>query len=166
MHAATGKLLLEEYKDTLFRSKRLKGVDLLIYNLILGLIIDASCNDTYNSGGYLMSPNYPQQYEKDLDCRWTIKAPVENIITLTVSAFDTACSPECDNLYIYDGANSNGRLLTTLSGDDSMPFTSTGNTIYLKFSTDNNDNDYYSDYYFGDSAIGFKILVEAVGKDT
>ena len=147
-------------------TKILKCLDPQIYNLILGLIIDASCDDTYNSGGYLMSPNYPQQYEKNLDCRWTVKAPVENIIKLTFSEFGTDCGEWCDKLYIHDGANSNGLLLTTLYGHDSMPFTSTGNTIYLKFSTDNIDEDYDYDYGYSDSAGGFKILAEAVGKDT
>ena len=97
-----------------------------------------------------MSPNYPQQYENNLDCRWTVKAPVENIVTLTLYEFETW---SFDKLRIYDGANINGPLLTTLFGDDSMPFTSTGNTIYLRFST-----------LFSKS--GFKILAEAVGKDT
>ena len=99
-----------------------------------------------------MSPNHPQQYENDLDCRWTVKAPVENSITLTLSEFDTEIH---DKLRIYDGANINGPLLTTLFGDDSMPFTSTGNTIYLKFSTNSHNTE-----------TGFKILAEAVGKDT
>ena len=113
-----------------------------------------------------MSPNYPQLYHPNLDCRWTVKAPVENIIKLTFSEFDTDCGDGCDKLYIHDGANSNGLLLTTLYGHDSMPFTSTGNTIYLKFSTDGIDKDYDYDYGYSDSAGGFKILAEAVGKDT
>ena len=132
--------------------KNIKFLDLLIYNIISGLIIDASCKDTYNSGGHLMSPNYPHQYENLLDCRWTIKAPVENIITLTLSEFETQSE---DKLYIYQGTNIHGLLLTTLFGDDSMPFTSTGNTIYLKFSTNSHTTN-----------TGFKILAEAVGKWT
>ena len=99
-----------------------------------------------------MSPNYPQQYGNNLDCRWTIKAPVEKIITLTLSEFDTESQ---DKLYIYQGTNIHGLLLRTLFGDDSMQFTSPGNTIYLKFST----NDYTTE-------TGFKILAEAVGKHT
>ena len=117
------------------------------------MIIDASCNNTYNTAGYLVSPNYPQQYETNLDCRWTVKAPVENIVTLTLYEFETEIY---DKLRIYDGANINGPLLTTIFGYDLMPFTSTGNAIYLQFST----TDYFS------HKTGFKILAEAVGKDT
>ena len=102
-----------------------------------------------------MSPNYPQRYENNLDCRWTIKAPVETIITLTLSEFDTQIS---DRLYIYQGSNIQGLLLTTLFGDNPIPFTSDGSTIYVKFSTDS------SGYY--EAKAGFKILAEAVGKDT
>ena len=105
-----------------------------------------------------MSPNYPQQYENNLDCRWTVKAPRENIITLTLSEFHTESG---DMLKIYHGDNSDNSItyntqpLATFFGDDSVPFTSTGNAIYLKFSTNSPDTN-----------TGFKILVEAVGKDT
>ena len=103
-----------------------------------------------------MTPNYPQRYENNLDCRWTIKAPVENMITLTWSKFDTGNE---DKLYIYQGTNIHGLLLTALFGDDSMLSTKVylnpSNSIYLKFSTDSSN-----------TKTGFKILVEAVGKDT
>ena len=58
------------------------------FNIALELTIESTCDNTFDSDGYIMSPNYPQQYENNLDCRWTIKAPVENIITLTLSEFD------------------------------------------------------------------------------
>ena len=99
-----------------------------------------------------MSPNYPQQYGNNLDCRWTIKAPVENIITLTLSEFDTENE---DKLFIYQGTNIHGKLLTTLFGDNSYPFFARVNTIYLKFSADSSYN-----------TTGFKILAKATGKYT
>ena len=105
-----------------------------------------------------MSPNYPQQYDNNLDCNWTVKAPGENIITLTLSEFDTESR---DMLKIYHGDNSDNNItdnslpLATFFGDDSVPFTSTGNAIYLRFSTDSSD-----------TKTGFKISAEAVGNDT
>ena len=97
-----------------------------------------------------MSPNYPQRYENDLDCRWTIKAPAENIITLTISEFNTY---SYDNLHIYQGTNVHGAIVRTLSNSESMPFSSTGNSLYIKFST----NSYSTNK-------GFKIKADAVGK--
>ena len=121
------------------------------FNLALGLTIEASCDNTSDSDGYLVSPNYPQPYENDLDCRWTIKAPVENIIALTISEFRTDYGG--DNLKIYDGTNIHGAIVGTLTGYDSIPLSSTGNSLYLKFSTN-------SDY----TEKGFKIKADAVGK--
>ena len=98
-----------------------------------------------------MSPNYPQPYENDLDCRWTIKAPVEKIIALTISEFRTVSG---DNLKIYHGSNIHGAIVGTLPEYDPIPLLSTGNSLYLKFST-NND---------GKADKGFKIKADAVGK--
>ena len=99
-----------------------------------------------------MSPNYPQQYENDLDCRWTIKAPAEKIIALTISEFRTDTDGG-DNLKFYHGTNIHGAIAGTLSRFDSIPFSSTGNSLYLKFST-NSDH----------TEKGFKIKADAVGK--
>ena len=136
----------------MLNEKLIRFFNLLILDLALGLIIEASCHNTYDSDGYLMSPNYPQQYENDLDCRWTIKAPVKNIIALTISEFHTDRWGG-DNLYIYHGKNIHGAIVRTLTRSESMPLSSTGDSLYLKFSTN-------SDY----TEKGFKIKAEAVGK--
>ena len=122
------------------------------FNLALELIIEATCDNTFDSDGYIMSPNYPQQYENDLDCRWTIKAPVEKIIALTISEFRTD-SDGGDNLKIYHGSNIHGAIVGTLPEYDPISLLSTGNSLYLKFST----NSYGTDK-------GFKIKADAVGK--
>ena len=99
-----------------------------------------------------MSPNYPQPYENDLDCRWTIQAPVGNIIALTISEFHTYPYGG-DHLYIYHGKNIHGAIVGTLTRHDSIPLSSTGDSLYLKFSTDSHSTE-----------KGFKIKAEAVGK--
>ena len=124
------------------------------FHLALELIIEATCDNTFDSDGYIMSPNYPQQYENDLDCRWKITAPVENIIALTIYEFHTN-SDGGDKLYIYHGTNIHGASVRTLSKSESMPFSSTGDSLYLKFSTDNRRTE-----------KGFKIKADAVGKCT
>ena len=122
----------------------------------MGLIIDASCHGTYDADGHLLSPNYPQHYDNNLDCRWKITSPVGNIITLDVSEFHIGEEyVTFDKLNIYHGTSIHGRIQTTLIGYDSMPFVSTGNTIYVQFLTD-------SEYTFA----GFKIKAEAVGRCT
>ena len=99
-----------------------------------------------------MSPNYPQQYENDLDCRWTIKAPVEKIIALTISEFRTYRYGG-DSLKFYHGTNIHGAIVGTLTRYDSIPLSSTGDSLYLKFSTDSYNTE-----------KGFKIKADAVGK--
>ena len=98
-----------------------------------------------------MSPNYPQDYENNLDCRWIIKAPVGNIIILSFLDFYTDDSN--DKLYIYDGANVHGQLLETISGAYSHPFVSKANNINLKFAPIQ-------------AKRGFRIKVDIVGKYT
>ena len=122
----------------------------LIIHQTLGLSIEGSCDGTYNSNGYLMSPNYPQDYENNLDCRWTMNAPVGNIIKLNFLYFHTESS---DKLYVYDGANVHGQLLETISGLYSHPFVSKANNINLKFATIQ-------------AKRGFRIKVDIVGKYT
>ena len=99
-----------------------------------------------------MSPNYPQDYENNLDCRWTIKAPVGNIIKLSFLDFYTD-TDSSDELYIYDGANVHGQLLETISESYNRPFASKTNNINLKFAT----------IY---AKSGFIIKVDSIGKYT
>ena len=122
----------------------------LIIHQTLGLTIEGSCDGTYNSYGYLMSPNYPQYYENNLHCRWTIKASVGNIIKLKFLDFNT--DSYTDKLYIYDGTNVHGQLLETISRSYHHPFASKTNNIYLNFAT------YYK--------LAFIIKVESIGKYT
>ena len=139
----------------LLNEKLIRFLNLLILDPALGLIIEASCHNTYDSDGYLMSPNYPQQCENDLDCRWTIKAPVGKIIALTISEFRTD-TVEGDNLRIYLGSNIHGVIVGTLPAYDPIPLLTTGNSLYLRFSTNS-----YSTIY---TQQGFKIKADAVGK--
>ena len=122
------------------------------FYFISAIKIEGTCGGTYVSDSYILSPNYPQDYDKGLDCRWLITSNVQMIVKLTFLNFDTAFNS--DSLYVYDGTNIHGQLLETISGyrDFSMPFSSTGNNIYLKFSTS------------GDGTrIGFNIKVESIG---
>ena len=97
-----------------------------------------------------MSPNYPQDYENNLDCRWTINAPVGNIIKLSFLDFYTGSS---DRLYVYDGADVHGPIIQIISGGYYGLFASEANNMYLRFATNY-------------AKRGFRIKVDIVGKYT
>ena len=89
-----------------------------------------SCEGTYGSD-YLISPNYPQNHDANVDCRWLITAPVDNILTMTFLDSDTNA-----DLFVYDGANVRRPLLKKVSLN---PFhaliISTENRVYIKLNT-------------------------------
>lgn len=69
-----------------------------------------SCEETKTSGcgvyggcrGVIRSPNYPENYPNDANCRYIIRGPPKSNITITSITFNTeAC---CDQLIVYEGA--------------------------------------------------------------
>lgn len=42
-----------------------------------------------------MSPNFPDEYPKRVDCIWTINVPVSNQIELNITQFQLEKSDEC-----------------------------------------------------------------------
>ena len=115
--------------------------------LIPGIVISGTCIGTYDPSNYITSPNYPQQYGKDIDCRWLISSPGDNNLTLSFLDFKTESSS--DILIVYEGSNVHGSLIDTYSGDNTpSPIVSNGNNMYLRFTSDS-----YTTYR------GFKIGV-------
>ena len=124
---------------------------------ILGLKISGSCEGSYGSNDYIISPNFPKLYDNNLDCRWRISAPVKDIITLSFSD-DFDIEEGYDFLRIYDGIDIHGRLIQTYSGNNPTRFIPTGNNLYLQFKTD------ISAGYDQGLKSGFKIEVGTMGK--
>jgi len=58
------------------------------------------CGEIHGSTGNLASPEWPFNYTNDLDCIWTISAPVGIQIELTFSMFDLEKSENCTNDYL------------------------------------------------------------------
>ncbi|KAG8449760.1 hypothetical protein GDO86_016420 [Hymenochirus boettgeri] len=58
----------------------------------------------YVSGKTFTSPGYPGNYPPNVDCTWTITAPVGYKISLKITDFEAEISTSCknDNLYIYN----------------------------------------------------------------
>nr|XP_032817255.1 CUB and sushi domain-containing protein 3-like isoform X3 [Petromyzon marinus] len=87
------------------------------------------------SGGTILSPGYPNAYEHNLHCEWTIEVNPGFTISLHFQVFDTEASH--DELRIWDGSAESGILLRELSGPV-LPDTvhSTLHLVTLHFNTD------------------------------
>uniref|UniRef100_A0A7E4ZUY1 CUB domain-containing protein n=1 Tax=Panagrellus redivivus TaxID=6233 RepID=A0A7E4ZUY1_PANRE len=100
----------------------------------------ANCQSKLHDGfnGTIESPNYPDNYDNNLDCFYHITVPEGYVIVLTVMDFDTEAT---DTLFIWDGPdNSNGtHLIHELDGFNvpiGAKFESTSNEVTLHFSSD------------------------------
>ena len=116
--------------------------------------LSGTCNGTYDitTASYITSPNYPQNYENNADCRWTIVAFNERNIALNITDFVTERNE--DKLSIYNGTNDEGTRLEVFSGNvDPYPIKFAGRTAYLKFTSDQSD-----------VKTGFRIELKAYGK--
>ena len=99
-------------------------------------MISGSCDGTYGQSNNVLSPNYPQEYGNDIDCRWLISSPGKKNLTLKFWDFETDYYN--DDLNVFDGTNIHGNLLNTYSRDDSSPspIVSSGSNMYLRFTSD------------------------------
>ncbi|HOY30645.1 MAG TPA: C10 family peptidase [Bacteroidales bacterium] len=79
-------------------------------------------------------------YWNDTDCEWLIAPDNDQPITLIFNSFATEQGH--DFLSIYDGADATAPLIGQYSGHDLPPtVVSTGNRLYLRFTTDNAGQD-------------------------
>ncbi|XP_069805339.1 embryonic protein UVS.2-like [Dendropsophus ebraccatus] len=94
------------------------------------------CGGTFHtSEGTFTSPNYPNAYGPNLNCVYTITAPVDMRIILTISDFHMEDGRFClyDYLKIQDGSTGIG----SFCGDEIMSvITSTTNSLKLTFVSD------------------------------
>ena len=78
----------------------------LTINLSLVRFLADSCIQTLaRTSGTVTSPGYPGRYPDNLSCKWTIQAPVGQLIQMEVMNFDIESSPGCnaDELVLIDG---------------------------------------------------------------
>ena len=87
-------------------------------------------------GSSIISPNYPNKYEYNTDCNMTIRFSADQKVTIELIFFDTEYGT--DTLKVYDGPE--GDEITSLDGylvdNAGYTYTSTGNAMYLHFSSD------------------------------
>lgn len=93
-----------------------------------------------SSGDKVQSHNYPNRYESNSECRWTLEGPVGSGIILQFSEFDTETS--FDTVQILSGGltDESSVTLATLSGVQNVsslrPFVTGSNMMIVKFRSD------------------------------
>ncbi|BFZ22228.1 hypothetical protein BsWGS_25267 [Bradybaena similaris] len=99
------------------------------------------CNRTLTgSTGYLMTSNYPQLYESNSYCTWTITVNATDVVIIfRLNDYSVEGCPY-DYLEVYDGSNSDAPLLRQICDNWQLPVKSTGNSMYIVFKSDYSEN--------------------------
>ena len=126
---------------------------------ILVLIVSIDCDVTFtDTNGLVTSPNYPSSYPDHLNCRLSIQAPDDKIISLFPVTMDTErfrgrCVDKVD-IYNGDTSDSQNRFSNdTFCGDVLSPsYTSSGTRMLITFT---------SDYGTSHSGFAFTYLVHS-----
>ncbi|XP_078681747.1 procollagen C-endopeptidase enhancer 1-like [Branchiostoma floridae x Branchiostoma belcheri] len=69
--------------------------------LFKGVSSQTLCERLTSDSGSFSSPNYPNNYPDDNDCRYEISVTPPKVITLTFTDFDV--EKDFDFVYVYDG---------------------------------------------------------------
>ncbi|KAH9509854.1 hypothetical protein Btru_045434 [Bulinus truncatus] len=126
-------------RDGLLCVERDNGFDCLCHNSAQpsasGTCED--CNRTItNSGGVIMSTNYPLNYPNDAHCTWTILSNQTGaIVTLNITEYDVEGCPY-DYLTIYDGNSSRASQIGQFCNSAPGLITSSGGALHLVFISD------------------------------
>lgn len=98
------------------------------------------CGGSFSEdNGIITSPLFPQTYEADRVCQYSIQAPVGKAIILEFQDFDVESSSECDYDYveIFDGHDANSTSKGQYCGENKPPqIISTFNALWLVFHVD------------------------------
>ncbi|XP_078598285.1 neuropilin-2-like [Branchiostoma floridae x Branchiostoma japonicum] len=107
--------------------------------LVLLLLADSAngqaCGGMLTAPGTATSPNYPNNYNTDETCEWTINVPEGSLVLLTFDSFQI--EGHFDTFKIYNGGSDRAALLHSFSGDTIPdPMTGTTNQMFLRFTSD------------------------------
>ncbi|XP_068084546.1 uncharacterized protein [Anabrus simplex] len=110
-----------------------------------------------DSSGSFKSPNHPNNYENNLSMTWLLVAPVHKYIRLDFDIFNTQW--DADFLTVYDGPDTNARLIAKYSGARyQTPLQSQGNIMLVTFTT--SPSDVYSGF-----SIKYRIETQSEVQD-
>ena len=105
-----------------------------VFTSFIDLQISGKCPGTYDNATakYIISPNYPQQYDMNGECSWGITNFMEKAIHLYFDKFKTKYP--IDVLTIYEGGSPYGKKLYWFSGT-SIPSKKTivAKSLYITF---------------------------------
>ncbi|NXA48350.1 CDCP2 protein, partial [Nothocercus julius] len=91
--------------------------------------------------GEITSPDYPENYPNNAECRWSIRAAVGTSIRLVFADFQVESDEECsfDYVALFDGATAAAARLGRYCGSNSPPRTvSSGHELLVVFKSDFN----------------------------
>ncbi|KAK9396207.1 cubilin [Crotalus adamanteus] len=89
--------------------------------------------------GEIYSPNYPQPYSMNTDCSWVLRVDKGHriMVNFTDIQLETSFSCRFDYVAVFDGPNREAQLLGKVCGvQQPSPFTSTQNTMFVRFRSD------------------------------
>ncbi|XP_006894385.1 PREDICTED: cubilin-like [Elephantulus edwardii] len=105
-----------------------------------------------DSTGYIISPNYPKQYDNNMNCTYIIEADSDAVVILTFVSFHlearSAIAGSCtnDGVHIIRGYSLSSMPFTTLCGDEVLAPLSISGPVLINF---------YSNAHITD--FGFKL---------
>ncbi|KAI4575387.1 hypothetical protein MJG53_011590 [Ovis ammon polii x Ovis aries] len=98
------------------------------------------CGRNFTSpSGYIVSPNYPKQYDNNMNCTYIIEASPLSVTLLTLVSFHleahSAVTGSCvnDGVRIIRGYNLSSTPLATLCGEDSLSPLTVSGPVLLNF---------------------------------
>ncbi|KAI4562255.1 hypothetical protein MJT46_011217 [Ovis ammon polii x Ovis aries] len=98
------------------------------------------CGRNFTSpSGYIVSPNYPKQYDNNMNCTYIIEASPLSVTLLTLVSFHleahSAVTGSCvnDGVHIIRGYNLSSTPLATLCGEDSLSPLTVSGPVLLNF---------------------------------
>lgn len=94
-----------------------------------------ACGGIYDTiRGTISSPNYPNNYLRDSECVWTIKASVGNRMSLNFIDFELEDDEFCNEDYVeVREKDSTGPVLGIFCGPNLPTNFTTGSTLWIKF---------------------------------
>ncbi|XP_076464583.1 uncharacterized protein LOC143296499 [Babylonia areolata] len=92
--------------------------------------------------GTLLSPGHPHKYPDNARCRWLVHADPGYVVHVHVAWIDVEWSYECsyDSLTFHDGQTVYHNEISKICNDAVKDFYSSGNYMYLEFTSDFNVN--------------------------
>lgn len=92
-----------------------------------------------SSGDKVISPNYPNKYDPNSDCKWTLEGPIGSGMILQFSEFDTENNFDQVQILVGGRTEETSTTLATLSGIQNISaraFTTGSNLMIIKFRSD------------------------------